>query len=103
MDRYAKAIVAALVIAYSMFNAAVGVDSPSGTGVTLNEWVGIVVATVISALGVWAVPNRPGVPTYSSPDTVTTVNVDRGPTPTPGDTWANPAPGAHERVMEDHT
>ena len=100
MDRYAKAIISALVIAASMFNAAVGVDSPSGTGVTLNEWIGIVVATVISALGVWAVPNSPNLPIVygSSPETVTTVNVDRAPAAVP-----TARPGSGGRLMEDHT
>jgi len=86
MDRYAKAIVAALGVAYGLYVAATGADSAGGVTVVANEWVGIAVTTILTALGVWAVPNaaKPPVVYGSSPDSVTTVNVDTTKTPTPG-------------------
>ena len=51
MDRYAKAIVAALVAFGATFEAL------SPDGVTANEWARIVVTTIIAGLSVWAIPN----------------------------------------------
>jgi hypothetical protein len=83
MGRYTKAITAALITGYAMFTAATGLGTPGGEGLTLNEWVALVVAVVLSGLGVWAVPNLPAptvpVPMLPSPDAVTTVNVGTQP------------------------
>lgn len=59
MSRYAKAIMAALVAAYAMYQVATGADSAGGAGVTVNEWVNVVISTLVSGVGVWAVPNDP--------------------------------------------
>jgi len=90
LDRYAKCIVAALGVAYGLYVAATGADSAGGTSVVTNEWVGIAVTTILTAAGVWAVPNSGKPPVfYPSPDSVTTVNVDRA-----------PAPGVSERLVQ---
>lgn len=57
MNQYAKAITAALVAAYALFQAATGVGSPAGEAVAAGEWVGIVVSATVAGLAVWAVPN----------------------------------------------
>jgi len=76
LDKYAKAIVGALGVAYGLYVAATGADSAGGVTVVTNEWVGIAVTTVITAFAVWAVPNKADpVVSSSSPDPITTVNV----------------------------
>ncbi len=105
LSQYAKAIVAGLVPGVLMY-----FTLRSG-GVTSEEWQDIIAIVLASSGLTWAVPNtnaalytRPIL--VPAPDSVTTVNVDRGlPSVTAGDTWTNPAPtaGAHERLMEDHT
>lgn len=53
MDRYAKAIIGAVVAGLGAYGASVA----DGSGVTGAEWVAIAVA-VVGALGlVWATPN----------------------------------------------
>jgi hypothetical protein len=73
MNPYAKAITAALVTAYALYSVATGAGTPGGGGVTANEWVNLVVATIVSGLGVWAVPNSEPKP----PDAVTAVRTGR--------------------------
>lgn len=58
MDRYAKAIMAALVAAYALYQAATGQLSPGGEAVLVAEWVGIAVTGVTAGFAVWAVPNK---------------------------------------------
>jgi hypothetical protein len=58
-NKYAKAIVAGLATGYTAFQLATGAASAGGETVTVNEWVGIAVALVITAAAVWAVPNAP--------------------------------------------
>ena len=51
MDRYAKAVVAALIALGATYDAlAPGV-------VTGDEWVRIIITTVVAGVSVWAVPN----------------------------------------------
>ena len=57
MDRIAKAITAALLAGYGIFELATTTDSAGGDGVTSAEWVRVAVAAVVAGLGVWAVPN----------------------------------------------
>lgn len=58
MDRYAKAIVGALIGALGSYGAAMA----DGSGVTAGEWVAVA-ATFLAGLGlVWAVPNAPAQP-----------------------------------------
>jgi len=73
VGKYTKAILAALVAAYALYQVATGDDSPAGAGVTGNEWVSIIVSTLVSGIGVWAVPNDPPKP----PDAVTAVRTGR--------------------------
>lgn len=58
MDRYAKAIMAALVIAYTGYQVARGMASPGGEAILGEEWVDIAASAVTSGLAVWAVPNK---------------------------------------------
>ncbi len=50
MSKYAKAITAALVAGYAMYQSL----SPP---ITSAQWIGIAVTTVVAGLAVWAVPN----------------------------------------------
>lgn len=67
LGEVAKALVGAVAAGYAVFQVATAVASPGGEGVTANEWVGIVVATVLAGVAVWAVPNAPEKPT-ADPD-----------------------------------
>jgi len=59
MNKYAKAIVAALTAGLGAYGTAVADGS-----VTAQEWVGVAVA-VLAGLGlVWAVPNQPAPAPY---------------------------------------
>lgn len=58
MDKYAKAIMAALVIAYTYYQTARGMASLGGEVVVAAEWVDIAAAGITSGLAVWAVPNK---------------------------------------------
>jgi hypothetical protein len=51
VDKIAKAVTAALVAGYAVYEAV------EGSGVTSGEWVKIVVFTLVAGLAVWAVPN----------------------------------------------
>lgn len=55
---YAKAVVAFITPGVVALVTAVQDASPGGTGVTVPEWVGIGAACVLTAAGVYAVPNR---------------------------------------------
>jgi hypothetical protein len=57
INEVAKALVGAGAAGYAVFQVATGIDSPGREGVTGNEWVGIIVATVLAGVAVWAVPN----------------------------------------------
>lgn len=57
INEIAKALVGAVAAGYAVFQVATGLDSPGGEGVTANELVGIVVATLLAGVAVWAVPN----------------------------------------------
>lgn len=52
LDRYAKAIVGALVTGVGMYQA-----SRQG-GVTSDEWIAILVAITTALGAIWAVPNK---------------------------------------------
>ena len=78
LSPYAKAVVAALGVAYGLYSTATLLASAGGTAVTRDEWVNIAVVTIITGFGVWAVPNGPALPVPAPPPPVTnTVNVDR--------------------------
>lgn len=81
LDRYTKAVVTAVGVAYGLYVAATNADSAGHVAVTRDEWVGIVVTTVLTTFAVWAAPNTPdrNAGSGSAPDSVTTVNVDRAP------------------------
>lgn len=93
MDRYAKAIIGAIVAGLGALAQAL-----TDGQITATEWA-IVVGALLSGLAlVWGYPNAPIQPVYPPvPDTITTVNVDRAP--------MIPAarPGSGGRVMEDPT
>lgn len=57
MDKVAKAVTAALLAGYGIFELATTVDSAGGEGVTVAEGVRIAVAVIVAGVGVWAVPN----------------------------------------------
>lgn len=76
LSDYAKAATALLLAAYTGYQSARLGSSPGGEGVTVDEWVGIVVTALMLGFGVWFVPN-------------TNVPV------TPATTF----PGAHERLV----
>lgn len=57
LDKYAKALVGLAVAAFGLYQAAKGVDTPGGAGVTADEWVTIAVTSIFTGFGVWAVPN----------------------------------------------
>jgi NO-binding membrane sensor protein with MHYT domain len=59
MSKVAKAIVAALVAGYGVFELAATEASAGGEAVVGNEWIRVVVSLLIAGLGVWAVPNKP--------------------------------------------
>jgi len=94
VDRYAKAVVGAIL-------AGLGALSTALTdGVTATEWVLVAIAVFGSFGMVWATPNAPPKP-YEPPTSdsmSTTVNVGDA---QPGTPFARP--GLHERLMEDHT
>lgn len=54
LDRYAKAVVGALVAALSTYQVAV-----LSHGVSADEWAGIAIAFIVALGLVWAVPNAP--------------------------------------------
>jgi hypothetical protein len=51
VDKIAKAITAALVAGYAVYEAV------SAGGLTSGEWVKVGVFTIVAGLAVWAVPN----------------------------------------------
>lgn len=59
MSKIAKAVVAALTVFGAEFHLATRADSLGGTPVTRDEWVTLIVSTVVAGVAVWAVPNTP--------------------------------------------
>lgn len=59
---YAKAVVAFVAPGVVLLTQAVTESSPGAATVTGPEWVGIGAACVLTAAGVYAVPNRPADP-----------------------------------------
>jgi len=59
LNKYAKAVTAALVAFGAMFETATAVGSIGREVVTGNEWVKIAVATAVAGVAVWAIPNTP--------------------------------------------
>jgi hypothetical protein len=57
MDRYTKAVMAALVMFAGQYSFAIGEHTPGGTTVVGSEWILGGVAALVAALAVWAVPN----------------------------------------------
>lgn len=53
----AKAITAAGVAGYSIFEIVTGQSSAAGEGITSGEWVRLAVFTVLAGVAVWLVPN----------------------------------------------
>ena len=56
---YAKAVVAFIAPGAVLIGAAVTEGSPGGSAITGAEWVTAAVACVVTAAGVYGVPNRP--------------------------------------------
>ena len=56
---YAKAVVAFIAPGAVLIGAAVTEASPGGSAITGAEWVTAAVACVVTAAGVYGVPNRP--------------------------------------------
>jgi len=100
-DRYAKAITGAIIAALGAYATAA-----SDASVTAPEWAVIGIA-FFAALGlVWAIPSggQPMTAYPPTPDTVTTVNVDRGPLPTTATSEVNVRPGSGGRIVNgDYT
>lgn len=67
MGKYTKAITAALIAGYAVFQVATALESAAGETVTRNEWISIAVSALIAGLGVWAVPNDPPDPPRGGP------------------------------------
>lgn len=63
LNKYAKAIGAAVTSAYMGYEFATMAGSPAGAGITRDEWIRIVIAFVVVGVLTWAVPNAevPGV------------------------------------------
>jgi hypothetical protein len=59
MDRYAKAIAAAVTTFGAGYASSILDGSPGGTGVTSAEWQHAVVTALIAGILVWAIPNSP--------------------------------------------
>jgi hypothetical protein len=59
LSQYAKAATAFLLTAYTGYQSARLGSSPAGEGVSVDEWVGIIVTGLLVGFGVWAVPNTP--------------------------------------------
>jgi len=57
LNRYAKAVAAALVAGYAIYQTAKGASSPAGVGITFNEWVDIVMSAAVGGGLVYLVPN----------------------------------------------
>ncbi len=57
LNKYAKALAAALVAGYVIYQTAKGAGSPGGVGITFNEWVDIVITGGIGGGLVYLVPN----------------------------------------------
>lgn len=53
----AKALTAVIVAGYGLFTVAAMSGSPGGSGVTRDEWVAIVVQSLVAGFAVWVVPN----------------------------------------------
>ena len=62
MSYLAKAVIAGLTTFGAGFVTAIGTASPGGETVLGSEWVLIGVSTAVSALMVWAVPNKSASP-----------------------------------------
>lgn len=62
LNAYAKAIAAAVAAGYGLYQLAITDGSAAGDGVTAGEWRNIIVATVVTGVLVWAVPNEPRPP-----------------------------------------
>ncbi len=58
MNRYAKAVMGALVAFNAGFLTAIADASAGGSAVVANEWVIIAATTATAAVAVWAVPNE---------------------------------------------
>lgn len=58
MDKVAKAIIAALVAAYGIYEFATTGASPGGQAVVSAEWARVAVFGIVAGLGTWAVPNK---------------------------------------------
>lgn len=76
VDKYAKAIVAALAAAYALYQTARGAGSDGGEVITVAEWVNIAVAGLTAGGVVYFVPNAPKPPAV----------------PPKPDTWTDPEP-----------
>jgi hypothetical protein len=59
---YAKAVVGFVAPGVVALMAAVQDASPGGSTITTPEWVGIAAACVLTAAGVYAIPNRAAAP-----------------------------------------
>lgn len=57
MDRYAKAIVGALIAALTAIGAGTAAASAAGTHMTADEWIVAAIAFISGLSLVWAVPN----------------------------------------------
>lgn len=57
MDKIAKAIVAAVVAAYGIYEFATTAKSAGGVAVTGDEWVRTLVSGFVAGVFTWAVPN----------------------------------------------
>ncbi len=58
MNKIAKALTAALVAGYAVFETVTMADSAGGESVVANEWVRVAVSTIIAGIAVWAIPNE---------------------------------------------
>ena len=54
---YAKAIMALLGTAFGLYMAAKGADTPAGVGITSDEWITIIITSLLTGGVVWGVPN----------------------------------------------
>ncbi len=59
LNRYAKAIAAAVTTFGAGYTVAILDGTPGGTGVTSAEWQHTIISAVIAGILVWAVPNEP--------------------------------------------
>jgi hypothetical protein len=59
INEIAKALTGFVATAAATYQLVTQADTPGGVGITNNEWVHLVVASLLAGFAVWAIPNTP--------------------------------------------